>query len=90
MCYWCPEQVMELKKKLKEKGDFRAQTFGEETVESPLEGLRWRESEGYDPYPFSNNQQGTTSSIQQGAEGYDYSSFIVEDFDSVSRLHDWP
>ncbi|XP_058742704.1 homeobox-leucine zipper protein ATHB-22-like [Vicia villosa] len=84
------EEVMELKEKLKEKDDFRRQTFGEETVESPLEGLRWREIVGDDPYPCSNNQPGTESSIQQCAEGYDYSSFIVEDFDSVSLLHNWP
>lgn len=86
------KQVMVLKEKLKEKSDCRTQTFGDETVESPLEGLGWREIEGYKPYPNSHNQQGSTSSIQQAAEGCDHSSFIVEDFDSVS-LHQechWP
>ncbi|XP_058740805.1 homeobox-leucine zipper protein ATHB-22-like [Vicia villosa] len=84
------EEVMELKEKLKEKDDFRMQTFGDEVVESPLEGFG--EFEGYNPYPSSHNQHGTTSSIQQAAEGYIKSSFIVEDFDSVS-LHQecyWP
>nr|ACI42916.1 tendril-less [Vicia sativa] len=86
------DEVMTLKEKLKEKGDCRTQAFGDETVESPLEGLGWREIEGYNPYPSCYNQQGTTSSTQQAAEGYINSSFIVEDFDSVS-LHQechWP
>ncbi|CAK8543988.1 unnamed protein product [Lathyrus sativus] len=80
------EEVMELKEKLKEKADVRTQTFGDETVEG------FGEIEGYDPHPSFQFQQGTTSSIQQAAEGYINTSFIIEDFELVS-LHQechWP
>ncbi|CAK8543989.1 unnamed protein product [Lathyrus sativus] len=83
------EEVMELKEKLKEKADFRTQTFGDETLESTSEGLGQREIEGDYPYPCSNNNQGTSSSTQQVAVGYDYSSFIVEELNSASLLSEF-
>lgn len=85
------EEVMKLKGKLKEQsgGNFRTQTYVEETVESTSEGLR-----------CSNKP--TNSSIQQAVpdQGYNNnnnnnsSTFIVEDFNnSVSmppnQCH-WP
>ncbi|KAL5060134.1 hypothetical protein RYX36_031738 [Vicia faba] len=84
------KEVMELKEKLKEKAHFRTQTYGEETIEN-IEGMPFRNTEG-EPYPCFNMTQATTSSIQQAAEGYDYSFFNVEDFDSVSLFHEcqWP
>ena len=82
-------QVMKLKGKLKEQsgGNFRTQTYVEETVESTSEGLR-----------CSNKP--TSSSIQQAVpdQGYNNNNnsttFIVEDFNnSVSmppnQCH-WP
>lgn len=82
---------MELKEKLKEKAHCRTQTYGEETIQNILEGLPCRNIEG-ETYPCFNKTETTTSSIQQAAEGCDHSSFIVEDFDSVSLFHEchWP
>lgn len=86
---------MELKEKLKEQDNIRTQTFREEPVESTLETLRWREIEGGIHDPCWIQPQGTTSSIQQVGEGYNNnsnSSFIYEDYDSFSMLHEchWP